>query len=165
MFPPLVWLTPRSLFDQAGSWNEQLSYNDDPEFFARVLLNADKIVFCEEAKSYYRRGVDASLGSRKDKQALESQLISLELVTDHLLQHEDSQRVREAVAFAFSKYIYSLYPGYPQLRKRARTVLDQLGIKPEYNFSNNTAAKLEKVLGWKTTKWLKHIYSKIQIVS
>jgi len=160
MFPPLVWLTPRELIERAGHWNKDLSYNDDPEFFARVLLNADKIAFCKEAKSYYRRGIDSSLGSRKDKQALASQLASLELVTEHLQKKEDSQRVREACGYALGRYIYSLYPKYPHLRKRAQVTLNELGVKPEYNFSNNTSAKLEKMLGWRTAKWLKHFYKK-----
>ncbi len=160
MFPPIVWLTPRILIEQAGPWNEDLSYNDDPEFFARLLLKADKIAYCADAKSYYRRGIDASLGSRKDELAMASQLASLELVTEHLLKKEDSQRVREACAYALSKYVYSIYPEYPHFRKRAHDRLNTLGIKPEYNFSNNTSAKFEKVLGWKATKWLKHLYKK-----
>jgi glycosyltransferase involved in cell wall biosynthesis len=53
-FPPLVYLTPRILIEKSGLWNENLTNNDDAEFFARVILNASKIVFSSETSVYYR---------------------------------------------------------------------------------------------------------------
>src|SRR5690606_27096496 len=35
-----VWLTPRKLIEKAGPWNENLTINQDGEFFSRVLLEA-----------------------------------------------------------------------------------------------------------------------------
>jgi len=165
MFPPIVWLTSRTLIEEAGSWNETLSYNDDPEFFARVLLKAGKITFCKDAKSYYRRGNTASLGSRKDEQALKSQLKALELVTGYMLSAEESQPVKEACAFACRKYIYSLYPQHPELRKKAQTILDQLAVHGSYDFAGHTSGTLDKWFGWKTVKWMRHFYYKLKFVS
>ena len=161
MFPPLVWLTPRKLVDAAGPWNEQLSYNDDPEFFARVLLKADKIVFCPEAKSYYRRGIATSLGSRKDSRAVESWLRSLMLVSKYIMQEEDSNRTREACAYQYRKFIYSHYPMYLQLRNEAQKEIEKLGVHGVYDFGRNNTAKLNKIFGWKTIKWLRHLYYKL----
>ena len=162
MFPPLVWLTPRKLIEAAGPWNEQLTYNDDPEFFARVLLKADKIAFCEDAKSYYRRGIPTSLGSRKDKKALASRLLALQLVTEYMRKAEDSQRVREACGFAFRKYLYSIYPQFPGLRKEARQILNELNVKGNYDFASGKSATLGHWLGWKTVKWLRYFYHKLR---
>ena len=161
MFPPLVWLTPRRLIEEAGPWNEQLSYNDDPEFFARVLLKADKIAFCEDAKSYYRRGISSSLGSRKDEKALASRLLALQLVTEYMLEAENTQRVREGCGFAFRKYIYSLYPQFPALRKEAQETLKRLDVDGRYDFASGKSATLGQWFGWKTVKWLRFFYHKL----
>src|SRR5262249_38014831 len=46
MMPSFAWLAPRAVIERAGPWNEQLSLNDDGEFFCRVVLAASRILFC-----------------------------------------------------------------------------------------------------------------------
>lgn len=162
MFPPVAWLTPRRLIEEAGPWNESLSYNDDTEFFARVLLKARKIVFCNDAISYYRRGIPTSLGSRKDKKARISELESLNLVTSHMLNHEDSLRVREACAYKYRKLIYSLYPEHRDLIELAQQQLNNLGVKGKFNFGNGFTRKLGSLIGWKNAKIIQRNYRKIR---
>lgn len=161
MFPPLVWLTPRRLIEEAGPWNEQLSYNDDPEFFARVLLKADKIAFCKEAKSYYRRGIPSSLGSRSDAKAIHSRFNALKLVSIQMLHHENSLRVKEACAFEYRKFIYSVYPNYKGLRYETEIELEKLGVKGSYDFSNKKSRQISRCIGWKAAKRMKYYYDKI----
>jgi len=162
MFPPVVWLTPRKLIEQAGPWDEKLSYNDDPEFFARVLLKSEGILFCKEAISYYRRGISSSLGSRKDRKARESELESLNLVTDHMLEYENSKRVREACSYRYRKLIYSLYPMHRDLIKIAEEKIRQLGVTGNYDFGNGMTNKLGKFLGWKNAKKIRNGYNRIK---
>jgi glycosyltransferase involved in cell wall biosynthesis len=162
MFPPMVWLTPRKLIEEAGPWNESLSYNDDSEFFARVLLKARKIVFCKDAVSYYRRGNPASLGSRKDRKARISELESLNLVTSHMLNHEDSLRVREACAYKYRKLIYSLYPYHKDLIEKAEQKLKDLNVKGDFDFGKGFTKKLGKIIGWKNAKLIRNSYIKIK---
>lgn len=38
---PACWLDPRHIFEQAGPWNPQLKVNQDGEYFARVLAQAE----------------------------------------------------------------------------------------------------------------------------
>ena len=38
--PPVAWLAPRALLNAAGPWREDLSLNDDGEYFCRVLLRS-----------------------------------------------------------------------------------------------------------------------------
>lgn len=162
MFPPVVWLTPRKLIEEAGPWNESLSYNDDSEFFARVLLKARKIVFCKDAVSYYRRGNPASLGSRKDRKARISELESLNLVTSHMLNHEDSLRVREACAYKYRKLIYSLYPYHKDLIEKAEHKLKDLNVKGDFDFGKGFTKKLGKIIGWKNAKLIRNSYTKMK---
>jgi glycosyltransferase involved in cell wall biosynthesis len=78
MFPAL-WLMPRCVVEAAGGWREELSLNNDAEYFTRVLLHADRVLFCEGAKCYYRSGVANSLSGRKSSAAWQSQFAVNEL--------------------------------------------------------------------------------------
>src|SRR5205085_572310 len=60
MMPCHAWLTPRSVADKAGFWDETLCLNDDGEYFTRVLLNSSGVSFCEGAQVYYRSGLPQS---------------------------------------------------------------------------------------------------------
>ena len=53
-FPCHCFLLRKEMINKTGFWNENLSMNDDGEFFFRVLLNANKIIFCEETHVLYR---------------------------------------------------------------------------------------------------------------
>jgi len=161
MFPPLVWLTPRKLIEQSGPWNEMLSYNDDSEFFARILLKAKKIAYCEEALSYYRRGNPKSLGSQTNYKARKSEFDSLNLVTKHLLKFENSDRVRQACAFQYSKLYFSLYPEYKLIRNDIKQRLVELNVNIKFNFGQGITHKIGKLIGWRTAKWLRYYSLKI----
>lgn len=156
MFPPLVWLTPRKTIEEAGKWNESLSYNDDSEFFTRVLLRSSKIVYCDEAISYYRRGNPNSLGSQKSYAALKSGINSLNLVTQHMLEFENSERVRKACAYQYSKNYYSLYPEHRTLRNEFESKMYELDKDIKFDFGSGLTSRAGKLFGWKTAKWLRY---------
>jgi glycosyltransferase involved in cell wall biosynthesis len=48
------WLVPRKLIELGGFWDESLERNQDGEFFSRLISNAQDVLFCSEAKVYYR---------------------------------------------------------------------------------------------------------------
>lgn len=163
MFPPLVWLTPRKTIEEAGIWNESLSYNDDSEFFARVLLKSREIVYCDNAVSYYRRGNPNSLGSRKTYSALKSGIDSLNLVTDQMLEFENSGRVRKACAHSYSKIYYSMYPEHRSLRMEFERKMFELDRDLKFDFGRGFTSRAGKLIGWKTAKLLRHYLAKAKI--
>ncbi|MCF4100902.1 glycosyltransferase [Gillisia sp. M10.2A] len=55
-FPLHTYLTPSSLIKEIGIWNEELTVNDDGEFFTRAILNAKKIYFVPNTYATYRSG-------------------------------------------------------------------------------------------------------------
>jgi glycosyltransferase involved in cell wall biosynthesis len=168
MFPPAVWLTPRHIIETAGPWNEELTYNDDLEFFTRVLLKSGKIAFCPDAKSFYRTGNILSLGSRKDPAALASALKCWQLFTRRVLEADNSEFTTLSCAEAFQGFIFSIYPAYPELRKIAREELHKLGItRPRYrrySESGRVSGFFSRILGWKASKWLRYLYYKLKII-
>ncbi|MDJ0617252.1 MAG: glycosyltransferase [Calothrix sp. MO_192.B10] len=154
MMHPAAWLVPRQIAEKAGTWNENLSLNDDGEYFCRVVLASEGIKFCHGAKSYYRSGNTNSLSGSKSHRAWQSAFLALELGTNNLLAKEDSLRTRHACATVFQRFIYEVYPNVPNLQKKAQAKVKQFGgsdLKPVggamFNF-------LSYCLGWKQAKQL-----------
>lgn len=55
-YPPHVYLVCSDLIRKSGSWNESLLINQDGEFFTRILLNTQKVVYSSQGIAYYRYG-------------------------------------------------------------------------------------------------------------
>ncbi|MEL1252655.1 glycosyltransferase family 2 protein [Flavobacterium sp. DGU38] len=53
-FPPEAYLISREIIDFSGHWNENLTNNDDGEFFFRIISNASKMLFVENSIVYHR---------------------------------------------------------------------------------------------------------------
>ena len=127
MMHPAAWLTRRTVLDRAGPWDETLSLNDDGEYFARVVLVAQRIVFCSEARTYYRSSLTHSLSSHHDRKALESLFRSVELTIQHLLASGPSPRTRAAAAYGWKWLAFELYPDAPDLARAAERNSEALG--------------------------------------
>jgi glycosyltransferase involved in cell wall biosynthesis len=107
---PAVWLVSRKLTREAGKWDETLSYNDDGEYFSRIVASSDKVCFVKEAKSFHRSGNIASISntSMSDK-AYDSLHRSVNLSVDYLLNLENSSRTRKAGRDALQDVVDSVY--------------------------------------------------------
>lgn len=70
-FPPHAWLASRTLIDRAGHWDENLTGDDDGEFFGRLLVIASGMRFCEMTSVFYRNPPEGSVSrDRSLKSAL-----------------------------------------------------------------------------------------------
>ncbi|MCS3657969.1 glycosyltransferase involved in cell wall biosynthesis [Salinibacter ruber] len=160
--PLMGWLTPRSVVEAAGSWNESLSVNDDGEYFARVLLESAKIAFCRDACVYYRSGSQKTLSARRSPQALQSWYRSLRFVEKYMLRREDSPRVRRACAHQLRHFVHSVYPNAPTLVEEAEARIEQLGEAVGAPGGSTKYNIIARVLGWKPAAWLRHLYYRLR---
>lgn len=147
-----LWLIPRRVLDRSGLWDERLSLINDFEFFARVLLHCNEILYSPGARLYYRSGLDSSLSGQKSRRAVESAFNSLMWGTQHLLDAEDSPRTRLATANLLQDFIYSFYPGHADLRLAAQGRVRELGganIKPD---GSPAFQALRRLAGWKMAR-------------
>jgi glycosyltransferase involved in cell wall biosynthesis len=127
MMHPAAWLIPRSIAERVGGWNEELSLNDDGEYFTRVVLASQGIKFCWGAKSYYRSGNLNSLSGTKTRKAWESAFLSLQLGTRNLLATQNTAHTRRVCADVFQRFIYEVYPDVQDLRQQAKMTISELG--------------------------------------
>ncbi len=83
-FPPHVYLIARELIEKSGGWNEDLSHNDDGEYFTRIILNSSEVVFCESTVVYYRAGINGRLSILDTEKKIKSAIESWKLIEGHL---------------------------------------------------------------------------------
>ena len=127
MMPNFAWLTPRETIAKAGPWNERLSLNDDGEFFCRVVLASSQVVFCDDARGYYRTASDSTLSRRRDRAALASAFEAIELSCRHLLADGKTPEAARACATQYQRFLFDAYPDAPDLVATAERRVAQLG--------------------------------------
>ncbi|MEO3404302.1 glycosyltransferase family 2 protein [Mucilaginibacter sp. CAU 1740] len=148
-------LIPRSLLNEVGTWNEELSLNDDMEFYTRLFVKASGILICDEALLYYRSGVGGLSGYKGDK-AYRSLLRSIGLSINHILQAVDNDdQIKRSCANMLQGFIYELYPRHTALMSEAQKQIDEL-VKPDLKFmAGGITSYMLPVFGWKLTKRIK----------
>ena len=154
MLFPALWLVPRGVADAAGSWNETLSLDDDGEYFTRILLASDRVLFCAGARCHYRSGLGNSLSGRKSLRAWQSQYRVLELCEAYVRAREDSERMRRGFALSWQHLAHSCYPYDPKLSSRAlegARALHAVTIQPEGGPSFKIASR---IVGWRVARKL-----------
>jgi glycosyltransferase involved in cell wall biosynthesis len=127
MMHPGAWLVRRATVEQAGTWDESLTLNDDGEFFCRVVLTATRVCFCPGASSYYRSDLPGSLSGSRSPAAWDSALRSLRQNRARLLAREDSPRTRRALALQFQCLVYDAYPDNVDVVRQAQAEVASLG--------------------------------------
>lgn len=159
MMHPAAWLVPRTVAEQAGPWDESLSLNDDGEYFCRVLLASAGVAFCANpaALSFYRSRLPGSLSRQRSDQARRSQFHSLELITRHLTDREETPRSRRACAGYWRRYVHDFYPAPGDLIRRAEAEVRRLGEEVGQPTMGDKTAMLSNLLGWKAVRRLKHL--------
>lgn len=156
MMATAAWLVPRSLADRAGPWDETLAPNpvDDMEYFSRVLLLSSEVVFCPDARVYYRSLVAGSLSRVRTDEAWRSVFRSFELTGERLLAREDSPRTRGAYAAQLQRLVYESYPRMAPERRSAARRIKELGgtsVRPEAGARHRL---VQRLVGWKLAKRL-----------
>lgn len=149
-----TWLVSRELADRAGPWIEQLDYDQDGEYFCRVLAASAGTRFVPEARVFIRKvpslGRMSHIGiSNKKKDGL---LLSMKLHVQYLRSLEESERVRTACMAYLQTWYINFYPERPDLVAELQALARDLRgcLKPprlgwKYSW-------MKPIFGWKTAK-------------
>ncbi|MDR6940405.1 glycosyltransferase family 2 protein [Mucilaginibacter pocheonensis] len=156
-----AWLIPKKLIDAAGPWNENLTLDDDGEFFARVILAAKRIVKTEGINFYRKFTTFKNLSSQKNRRALESAVTSALLKKKYLLKSSTSQAAKKAAYLQLTDLSIKCYLQEPELYKLLQY---ELGTLPKYNYKPVMGGRLinhiANLFGWKTAKAVQILYRK-----
>ena len=156
------WLTPRTLIEKAGPWNEQLSVDDDGEFFTRVILAAGRIVPEPKAWTYYRkfrRGPNLSAAAHRNRSGRLSAMRAALLKSAHLLSRRDDEPARRAVSRIVTREIIASHPAWPELVADGVDFLQARDLPfDEAPEGSPWFLRLSRRLGWKTARRLQWHY-------
>ena len=139
-FPLHVYLTPKVLIQRSGDWNENLTNNDDAEFFARVVLNASKIQFSSKASVYYRYSSTDNLSELNSTEKVVSAIKSWKLIETYMKKgdfHENCKYVKTGKHILYN----AIKNTYPEI------VSDNLEFFKEKNNCFSSLKKLLKEIG------------------
>lgn len=102
-----IWLVHRSLIEQSGGWNEELTLNDDGEFFFRIVGSSSSVYFCSQGVVFYRN-TPKSLSKQVSEKAVRSQFLSAQLMSKVIRSHDNSKYARGACVNYYMQYITRL---------------------------------------------------------
>jgi glycosyltransferase involved in cell wall biosynthesis len=149
-----TWLASRELVEAAGPWNTQLEYDQDGEYFARVILASEGTRFVPGAGVFYRAsgaGSICNIGDSDKKR--ESLLLSMKLHIRYLQSLEESERVREVCLKYLQNWYGAFYPKRPDLVAELQAMAAQLGGQLEVPRLGWKYAWLKPIFGHKTATW------------
>jgi len=145
-----TWLVSRELAEAAGFWDERLHYDQDGEYFARVVLASEGIRFVPEGGIYYRAiGTNrlSYIGTSDRKK--DSLLRSMKLHIQYLRSLEESERVRKACLIYLQNWYHAFYPDRPDIVAELQDLAAELQGHLEVPRFGWEYGWLESAFGWK----------------
>ena len=148
-----TWLVSRELAKTAGPWDTRLQYDQDGEYFCRVLLASEGTRFVPDTGIYYRAtgGNRISFIGNSDKKK-ESLLLTMKLHIQYLRSLEDSERVREACMAYVQRWCRNFYPERPDLMQEARQLAAMLGGRLEIPTLSRKYLWIQRLFGFSVAK-------------
>lgn len=149
-----TWLVSRELTEAAGPWDTRLHYDQDGEYFARVLLASAGTRFVPETGIFYRASGPHSISViGRSKKKKESLLLSMKLHIQYLRSLEESDRVRKACLTYLQNWFGQFHPECPDLAAEAQRLAAELGGRLEPPQMSWKYAWMEPVFGLRAAKW------------
>jgi glycosyltransferase involved in cell wall biosynthesis len=152
-----AWLTPSTLTDTIGPWNEKLLLDQDGEYFARAVL-ASKGIRTTGGINYYRRfTLGGNISAKANKiENLRSALLALNLKAQYLGKLTRSDRYLLAMSTLYQEIAINAYPQFPALVAECEAEVRKTGKKPDIPVLGGQMIELAKrFFGWKVAKLLR----------
>lgn len=148
-----TWLVSRELVEAAGPWDTGLNYDQDGEYFCRVLLASEGTRFVPGTGIYYRLSGSnriSYIGNSRKKQ--DSLFLSIKLHLQYLRTLEESERVRNACLSYLQSWYSSFYPGRPDVLAELQDIAAELRGHLEVPKLGSKYAWMEPIFGYEAAK-------------
>lgn len=148
-----TWLVSRELAESAGPWDTHLRYDQDGEYYCRVLLASEGTRFVPEAKIFYRiSGTNrvSYIGNSDVKKS--SMFRSMKVHMQGLRSLEDSERVRKACIQFLQNWYPCFYPDSTDIIAEMQGLAMELGGHLETPALPWRYAWIKSMFGWKAAK-------------
>ena len=78
---------------------------------------------------------------------------------EKVLDLDNSNEVKEALAYNYARFIYIFHPKYPGLIDLAWERINNLGVKEQFNIGGNNFKIMSSLLSFKSALWLRKIFT------
>ena len=153
-----TWLVSRELAEAAGPWDTRLHYDQDGEYFARVVMSSEGTRFVPEARVFYRSSDSnrvSYIGKSNTKK--DSLFLSMKLHIQYLRSLEDSERVRKACLIYLQNWYGSFYPDRPDIAALLQSLAIELQGRLEPPRLRWKYEWMKPVFGWNAAKWAQRV--------
>jgi hypothetical protein len=155
MLQPGLWLASRELVAAAGPWDERLTLNNDFSYGVRLILAAERVRFCGDARLFYRSGNPASLASQRSPAAWRSSLQSIDQGATAMLAHAGDDRMRLACANLFQQLAYAACLDAPDVSEEAERRATGLGGGRSAMDGGAVFRLMRNAVGWRRATGIK----------
>ena len=144
------WMMSQELIKSAGYWDCRFTINDDGVYFSKVLASASKVIFCPDARVYYRRG-HASLSTYDifSDTKLTALLESYKEQAKILLAQTTSAEARRGIARNFALVMCKARFN-SQIYREAKNEIVKLGYTPSHPHKGSKADRICNLIGFET---------------
>lgn len=151
-----AWLTPRKLIEKAGLWDENLSKDQDGEFFCRVVMASEGVLYEPNVINYYRKHTfGQNIANQRQLIHLQSQLNALNSKAKQLQSEKDSEDYKNAMALQYKFLAINAYPQFKDISEKAMKISNSYGGSDYVPVLGGRIIELLKItLGWKVAKSL-----------
>jgi glycosyltransferase involved in cell wall biosynthesis len=150
-----TWLVSRELTEAAGPWDTSLHYDQDGEYFTRVLIASTGTRFVPETGIFYRASTSGRisyLGNSNQKK--ESLFLSMKLHMKYLRSLEESERVRKACLTYMQSWYGVFYPERQDIVAELQAIAAGLQGRLEQPRLSWKYAWMEPFFGHRAAKWV-----------
>ncbi len=149
-----TWLVSRELAEAAGPWDESLQYDQDGEYYARVLMASEGTRFVPEGRVFYRiSGSDRVSFIGRSNKKKDSLLRSMKSHIQYIRSLEDSERVRRACVAYLQNWYDNFYPERPDIVRELQSLAAELQGRLTSPHLRRKYAWMRPLFGWKIAKW------------
>jgi len=153
-----TWLVSRELAEAAGPWDTRLQYDQDGEYYCRVLLASNGTRFVREARIFYRASNTSRVSYIGNSDVKKNSLYrSMKLHMEYLRSLEDSERVRNACLRYMQTWYDCFYPARMDIIADLQGLAAEFGGRLEVPKLEWQYAWIKPVLGWKAAKWAQRV--------
>ena len=150
---PGCFILPRRLVERYGGWNEELSFQDDMEFYARIVSRTRTMRYCGEALFFcYRDGVPGSLSKTSGRRSSKSQWQATNLAVQHLLNASNTSSARSAGARQLMLVSYAQFLAALDISKKAEALAQklasQLALASLDTQASTTMRRVLQIITW-----------------
>ncbi|WP_179022245.1 glycosyltransferase family 2 protein [Winogradskyella forsetii] len=159
-----AWLSPKSVIDSAGLWDENLIKDQDGEFFCRVVMASHGICYAENVLCYYRKHRQKSnISGGKSENHLLSQFKALNSKSHQLRTSKDTKAYKNAMALQYKLIAIDAFPEYKDIYAKSLKLSNDYGGSNYVPVLGGKLIEFSKTaLGWKFAKLFRLFLHKIK---